>query len=212
MNVNNNAATVTFLALMSCFAAACNAGEPRVFLQKAPFVHPKIIEDLSAWVSDSGEQVVAINLAESENTNRYFGDIQINGTVRPFVFYENKDECKESGCPMGAPSFGYRAIGRTPAGVYVLFTEWSGGGTGRFRRILLVSLEKDRALTNYSSGTKVLRLDRERWVIRKLGEIVLGDRYEGEIVLRGNRLEIGKDEYAHSAGLFAKAVSIELKP
>jgi len=207
-----NLTSIIFLALMASSSAACNAGDSRVFLEKAPFVHPKIIEDLSAWVSDSGEQVVAINLDESENTNRYFGNIQVNGTVRPFVFYENKDECEESGCPMGAPSFGYRAVGRTPGGIYVLFTEWSGGGSGRFRRILLVSFERDRGLTNYASGTRVLRLDRQRWVIKRLGEIVLGDRYEGEIVLRGNRLVIGKDDYSHSAGLFTKTVSIEIKP
>lgn len=211
MNISKGA-NIILLALMFCFSGASEAGEPRVSFEKSPFVHPKIIEDLSTWASDSGEQVVAVNLDESENTNRYFGDIQVNGTVRPFVFYENPDECKESGCPMGAPSFGYRVIGRTPTGVYVLFTEWSGGGSGRFRRILLVSLEKERGLTNYSRGTAMLQLDRERRLIKRLGEIALGDRYEGEIVLKGNRLEIGQDEYSHSAGLFPKPVSIEIKP
>lgn len=211
MNVSKRTSVILFV-LMSFSPIACNADEPRVYLEKEPFVHPKIIEDLSTWVSDTGEQVVAINLDESESTNRYFGDIQVNGTVRPFVFYENIDDCEESGCPMGALSFGYRFIGRTSTGVYVLFTERSGGGSGRFRSILLVSLEKERGLTNFTGGSAMLRLNRERRLIKKLGEIALGDRYEGEVVLKGNRLEIGKDEYPHTAGLFTKPVLIEIKP
>jgi hypothetical protein len=206
---NTSTMLLFFLAVCSSTAFAEGSG---VSLETAPYVHPKIIEDLSTWVSDNGEQVVAINLDESENTNRYFGDIQVNGTAQPFVFYENKDDCKESGCLMGAPSFGYRVLGRTPGGVYVLFTEWTGGGSGRFRRILLASIEKDRGLTTFSRGTGVLRLNRERRLIKKLGEIALGDRYEGEIVLRGNTLRIGKDEYSHSAGLFMKTVSLEIEP
>ena len=34
-------------------------------------VHPKIIEDMITWISDSGDQTVAINLEDSQGSNKY---------------------------------------------------------------------------------------------------------------------------------------------
>src|SRR5512139_2310965 len=89
MCLSNVRGLVIYFALMLGVSPACQAVEPPYSFDKAPFVHPKIIEDLSTLVSDRGEQVVGINLDESENTSRYFGDIQVNGKVQPFVFYED---------------------------------------------------------------------------------------------------------------------------
>lgn len=186
--------------------------QPGLFFEHPPFIHPKIIEDLSTGVSDTGEQVVAINLVESTGSNRYFGKIESSGEERPFVYYEDKDVCNgESACPMGPPFFGYRLVGVTLSGVNVLFTESSGGGSGRFRSLLLVTIEHGKGLTNYSKGIQVLRLDRGRWLVKRIGEIMLGDRYEGDISVKGNSIYIGKDAYTHSAGFFPNAAVVGIE-
>jgi hypothetical protein len=203
--------TGTVLALMILLPTLLYAAQDdnrQYYFDRAPFVPPRIIEDLSPWESDKGEQVVAVNILESVGSNRYFGDLKTIGTGKPFVFYEK--EC-DSPCSMGAPGFGYWLIGTTPSGVTVLFTESSGGGTGRFRSLLFVSLENDKALS-FNTSTNSLALDRVRLILKKLGEITLGDRYEGDITLHDNTLKIGKDRYPQSAGLFTKDKIISITP
>ena len=51
--------------------------------RKAPFVHPKIVDDLIGNLSDTGEQVVAINLLDSQDSNRYFGEILVAPQADP---------------------------------------------------------------------------------------------------------------------------------
>ena len=53
--------------------------------KKAPFVHSKIVGDLVGNLSDSGDQVVAINLLDSQDSNRYFGDILVTPQTDPLV-------------------------------------------------------------------------------------------------------------------------------
>lgn len=207
---------VFLLAAAALYAAtslslASEARIPGFFFDQAPFVHPKIIEDLSTRMSDTGEQVVAVNLVESAHTNRYFGDVAVSGQGLPFIYYEAGEACKEEGaCPNGPAFFGYRLVGVTRSGVNVLITEWSGGGSGRFRSLLLVKIEFERGLTNYSQGIKVLRFDRGRWLAKRVGEIILGDRYEGDVAVKGDSIYIGKDEYSSSAGFFPEDVVIEV--
>jgi hypothetical protein len=201
-------AVLALMILSPALPYAAQKGKIQYFFDRAPFVPPKVIEDLSAWESDEGEQVVSVNLLESVGTNRYFGEIKTSGKDRPFVFYEH--DC-EPPCTMGAPSFGYRLIGTTSAGITVLFAESSGGGTGRFRSLILLSLEKDKGLS-FNAGKNTFTFDRARVLLKKLAEIPLGDRYEGVITLHDDTLTIGKDQYSHSAGLFKKDKIIAFKP
>jgi hypothetical protein len=92
----------------------------------------------------------------------------------------------------------------------VLLTNFSGGGSGQFRNLLLVSLEKDKGLS-YDKKNNALRLDRERWIIKKLDEIVLGDRYDGKITVKGNELRIGKDNFTGSGGEIKKDTTLKIE-
>jgi hypothetical protein len=147
-----------------------------------PFVHPKIIKDLLSWQSDLGDQVVAINLLESQNSNRYFGDIRFHATDKyPFII-----------CDEGTRTtwFGYQYIGKTKSDIHILHTRHSGGGTGRFNHVMFITIKYDTSLRIHHS--KVTH-DRKRLLIQKLTDIYLGDRWVGELEVQGNELHISRD-------------------
>ena len=176
-------------------------GEDRVHATysfgQAPFVHPEIVGDLVGWLSDTGDQVVAINLLDSQDSNRYFGDISVvphtDGSVPswPWVY-------ALEGEPRARPSFlnqeghAYRYLGSTPSGLDVLHYRYSGGGSGLFNHLVFVRIEVDYG-ADYkrpavsSGGQSVARpLVRQRELIRLVGKIPLGDRWLGTIEVVGN--------------------------
>ncbi len=149
-----------------------------------PYVHPKIIQDLTTWLSDLGDQVVAINLIESQKSNRYHGDVlvrEIPGEA-PFVYVQEQDG-----------RFDYQYVGTTDSGVHVLLTLYSGGGSGIFTDLLFVTLERDQGL-DCDLDRQIIQSGRERLLIRKLGAMGLGDRWSGDLRVDGNRLFVGKDK------------------
>lgn len=153
-----------------------------------PYVHPKIIQDLSTWISDIGDQVVAINLLDSQKSNRYFGDIlvrEVSGDS-PFI-YVKEEKFHETSI------FGYQYIGTTKSGVYVLRTSSSGGGSGVDESLMFLTVRRDKGLS-VDWDKLSIRPERERIVLQKLGEIVLGDRWNGKLRIEGNKIFIGKDQ------------------
>lgn len=186
------------------------------FLSRAPFVHPLIIEDLETWQSDHGEQVVAINVAGSMDTNRYYGAVDVGDTsashpAGPSVTYMNADACGSQACVGMPPYFSYGLVGRTKSGLYVLWTSDGGGGSGRFENLLIVRFREEMALSRVP-GSDVLRPDRKRCVIERLAQIILGDRYTGRLAVEGDTLLIGKDHRAQGAGLFPEDTRLVIEP
>jgi len=158
---------------------------------KTPFISPRIIQDLSSWISDHGDQVVAINVLESQDSNRYFGDALVRNIPgqNPYVYHETATV--EDG-ETNHTEFGYHFIGRTSSGVYVLVTSDWGGGSGVFRNLLLVTFECDQSIKcDWEKG--VVQSDGKRLLIKKRGEIPLGDRWDGELKVNGNSILVGKD-------------------
>ncbi len=152
---------------------------PYSFVEE-PFIHPRIINDFSTWLSDTGDQIVAINLLDAQGSNRYFGDVEIRAIDGecPWVSWER-------GGRNG--SFGYQYIGMTESNVHLLFTSNWGGGSGQFRDVMLLTIEPD-------TGIDWEGKERERLLLRKIGEIGLGDRWAGELRVTRNTLWIGPDE------------------
>jgi hypothetical protein len=157
------------------------------YFEHAPYVHPRIIQDLLAWESDGGDQVVAINLVDSQRSNRYYGDVTVveNAGESPVVRYRGEKDGV-------ADMIDYQYIGKLRSGVHVLETWESGGGTMVSMRLMFVTLENDRGLLVHEDA-HVIDLGTPRVLIRKLGEIPLGDRYEGSVELKGSQLRIGAD-------------------
>jgi uncharacterized protein len=182
---------------------------------RAPFVNPRIINDLSTWLSDDGEQVVAINLTEAQESNRYSGDVATRQVVgrNPYVYFETPaDDAGERGS-----EFGYRYIGRTAAGVDVLLTTQSGGGSGIFENLLVLRMEPDDhapSVISAGSNHETMTFRRKRLLLRKLGEIGLGDRWDGPLKIMGNDILIGKDTgpLSRDQNAESRVVRIDFRP
>jgi len=146
-------------------------------------IHPKIIQDLQGSLADAGEQVVAVNLLDSQDSNRYFGEIKIRSIEKsnyPYVYSED-----------GKESFGYNYIGTSSSGIHVLRTSECGGGSGIFMSLMFLVLETDESI-KYDYDQDILN-KRQRINLKTLGLLSLGDRYEGEITLKNGILKIGED-------------------
>jgi uncharacterized protein len=181
----------------------------------APFICPRIINDLETWLSDLGDQVVAINLTESQGSNRYFGDVETKRVgTGTYVYYRTPSDN-----PGGRESeFGYTHVGRTASGIDVLRTWESGGGHGVFEGLLLVKLERSETggeLSSTGGNNETLTFKKPRLLIRKLGYIGLGDRWDGDIKVTGDQIAIGKDRGPltnEASWRHARVIKIEAAP
>ena len=176
----------------------------------APFVHPKIINDLVGYLSDTGDQIVAINLLDSQDSNRYFGEIAVTPQRDPmepswpWVYSvdgeENAD--KTLGELWGRSWYAYRYVGSTQGSLDVVHARYSGGGSGIFNRVVFTRTEMDRGvdyplLREVESRTAAARPEvRDREIIRFVGKIPLGDRWLGTVEVVGNDVVVrGRDLY-----------------
>ena len=154
-----------------------NLSNSRYSFFNEELINPRILEDLQGWISDSGDQVVSVNVSKSNKSNRYFGELSVDNQQGeyPLVTSSHDEE-----------SFAYQYLGLSFSGVHLLKTWSCGGGSGVFCNIMLVTLSKDSALESESGKyTKV-----DRFVIKLVGSIPLGDRYEGEVSYRLGVLSI----------------------
>jgi len=174
-------------------AGGAGAKELAYSFTQAPFISPKIIEDLSTSIADQGDQIVAINLTDAQGSNRYGEEVEVvkKPGKAPYVRFQVKGE--DSGDGM---EFGYEYVGRTASGLDVLRTSSWTGGSGRFENLMIVRLERDAAgasLDDAGGKIETLTFKKQRTLIRKLGEIALGDRWDGQLKVIGNDIAIGKN-------------------
>jgi hypothetical protein len=149
----------------------------RYSFSRDEFVNPLIIADLYGWISDLGDQIVAIDVAGGNDSNRYSADEISNDRTSPHPKVSARD---------GESTFTYQYLGCSFSGVHVLQTWDSGGGTGVFCAIMLVTLSAESALDINVDGVE--RTD--RFIVRKVAMIPLGDRYSGKVTYRLGLLTI----------------------
>ncbi len=174
-------------------AGRAGAKEVAYSFAQAPFISPQIIEDLSTSIADQGDQIVAINLTDAQGSNRYGEETEVvkKPGRNPYVRFQLKGEDGGDGT-----EFGYEYVGRTTSGVDVLRTSSWTGGSGRFENLLIVRLERDAgggSLDDGGNKIETLTFKKQRTLIRKLGEISLGDRWDGQLKVIGNDIAIGKN-------------------
>lgn len=141
------------------------------------FINPRIMEDLTGLLSDTGDQVVSINVSDSNRSNRYFGDITHEQTKNGFPRVTSSyDE----------GWFSYQYLGRSLSGVHLVQTWSNGGGSAIFCNIALVTLNLDSALKCANEQQEKTT----RFVIKLIGSLPLGDRYEGSVSYKFGFLSI----------------------
>lgn len=160
----------------------------RYSFSRDEFIHPLIVRELLGWISDKGETIVSVDISNANRSNRFHGDYttsDMNGKTQ--VKWEGGDN----------EYFVYSYIGTSPSGVEIVECYDCGGGSGVFGNVGLFSLEYDQALGEDGTGKISTR---ERTVLKILGSIGLGDRYNGEIKYADGFLVIGPDDGWFSRG------------
>ena len=178
--------------------------------KKAPFVHPKIINEFVGYLSDVGDQVIAINLLDSQDSNRYSGEIWVTPQENPMVpswpwVYSVKGEestRKELGERWERPWDGYQWVGSTQHELDMLHVRSSGGGAGVFNWVVFTRIEVDHGADyplsrDVESRTEAVQSEISvRELLRFVGKIPLGDRWLGTVEVNGNDVVVrGRDLY-----------------
>lgn len=141
------------------------------------YVNPLIVGDLIGWLSDYGDQVISIDVAGANKSNRYHADVtQKPGNPHSVVLARRAQE-----------SISYQYLGRSFSGIHLLRVWHSAGGSGVFCSIVLVTVTSEPAVEIHPGSVS----RKERLVIKKVGTIPLGDRYAGTVSYRFGLLSIG---------------------
>ena len=174
-------------------AKCSKASEPAVShsFRSSELVNPLIVREFIGWLSDSGQEIVAVDIEGANRSNRFsggFGTSVRNGNQ--WVEWRNS-ETREY--------FGYRYIATSPSGVEMLLCHDSGGGSSIFCSIVLLCFENDVTLItevtgNEKEGFKREVVTRKRTLLKIIGSIALGDKYGGKIEYKNGFLIIGPDE------------------
>jgi hypothetical protein len=175
------------------------------FFDHEPFIHPRIVEELKGYMSDSDHTIVSVDLLEANESNRFAGEFTIEDTDGiPLVGYSTPPEHE-----FERPAFfDYRPVAVTPSGTFIVWTRDGGGGTGVFHNLLFFSLQQDSGICQHYYEVKV----KERVLLKILGSVSLGDRYYGKVTYSEGILHVGgvpKQENQPYAE--RKAYSIEVR-
>ena len=164
--------------------------------RRPPFIHPRILEDMTGQLADRGDQVVAINLLDSQNSNRYFGEVTIEGEdasypgSSPWVYAYRVNISGPTG-DLRKPFYAYQYIGTSSSGIDVLHTKFGTGGVAVRHQIVFITFRRDRGVEyDYwapeSADQRTPNAIRHRELIWLVGRAGLGDRWEGSVVLVNN--------------------------
>lgn len=153
----------------------------RFSFTREEFIHPLIIRELLGWISDSTETICSVDIASSNRSNRFYGE---------FVTADRDGKSWIKWKGSNGEFFMYSHISTSPSGVEMVECYDCGGGSGVFGSVGLFCLECDRAL---EEGIGRNMFTRERVILKSLGSIRLGDRYDGEIKYEDGFLVVGPD-------------------
>ena len=174
-------------------------------------VHPKIIEDMIIWISDSGDQTVAINLEDSQGSNKYNFYEGLSASI------ENKNLWVKIEHEDGFFSYDFHGV--SDNGIMVLGTAENGGGSGVFQQLMLFRIKEVAVLelqhdtleediswspsTDYgyeilkSKNSRISKSDKKRIYLEKVYKFLLGDRNYHSVsidnnflVLDGSRIDL----------------------
>ncbi|WP_157198228.1 hypothetical protein [Methylomonas sp. DH-1] len=150
--------------------------------QGKTLINPLLLKDLVGWVSDTGRQIVSIDISGSNSSNRYLGEILVREFEGKRFVEVEEVESREV--------FGYEYLGTSESGIHVVHAYHQTTGSATFNWVLLLQIEESSVLEYEDSNPK-----KERTPILKLvGRLSLGDRYNGKVSMERGTIRISKDD------------------
>lgn len=131
-------------------------------------IHPLIVKSLQTQLCDTDPIHMSVNLYGAMRANQFHHPVE----ERNGWFIVNQKD-KES--------FGYKFIGKTKEGIHILHTWDWGGGSGVFNNLVFLEFSSKKIITNiddYKKGDAI--------ILSILGEMSLGDRFDGTVDLIEN--------------------------
>ena len=169
------------------------------------FIPPALVRELIGWISDSGQEIVAVDIDRAIGSNR-FDFPQVSKTrIHDDKQWVDWSRWRDSGQSKERESFGYRHVGTSPSGIEMLLCYECTGGTAYFYSVVLLCFEDDSTLDISISGSEREGYRRivstcKRTLLKIVGYIALGDRYEGKVEYRNGFLTIGPNEGRYRKG------------
>jgi hypothetical protein len=149
----------------------------QAFTLKGERIPPEIFRDFGDGdLADSVPIWVTVDLLNAVGSNLYGDDITQNGD---WVVQRKPAPATLNGAEYAS----YRYVGAAENGLLVVLASYSGGGTGDFRTLHILSLEAAAAFD--ADGGLYDRLN-----LTNLRSIPLGDRWQGEIHIAGNAIRV----------------------
>ena len=169
-----------------------NPESPSLYSFSSKLVDPLLVHELIGWISDRGQEIVAVDIERFSRSNRFSGG-GFAARIR------NSKQWVESRNSETGEYFGYRQIATSPSGVEMLLCHESGGGSSIFCSVVLLCFEDELTLEteiegNEKEGFKRVVVTRERTLLKIIGHIALGDKYSGKVEYKNGFLIIGPDE------------------
>jgi hypothetical protein len=132
---------------------------------------PEIFRDFGDGdLADSGAIWVTVDAKAAIGSNLYYDDIQQHGS-----WVVQKQQTGEESA--------YRYIGAAQNGLLAVLTSYSGGGSGIFMTLHVLDLTAAHGFD--LDGKRYDRID-----LTNLRTMVLGDRWDGEVSIAGNKITI----------------------
>ncbi|MFT4120343.1 hypothetical protein [Bradyrhizobium sp.] len=140
-------------------------------------VPPNVFRDMGDGnLADSGSIIVTIDVKAATGSNLYADPIRRNGAwvVQSRIAPGDKSPSEEEA---------YRYIGMTANKLLVVATSYSGGGTGVFYSLHILTAEPAPAFD--SEGKRYERLN-----LTTIRSVALGDRWNGDVRIDGNKVVV----------------------
>ena len=156
-----------------------------------PYVNPAVIKEYITWISDEESQITAFDVfGTKQDSNRFSAKVKsklVDATpAYPLVYYQYTDF-------PDPPMFGYRYVGRTTNGVYVLRTIDDTGGTATLSNLLFMEVVKINKPLVTKNPKSLKEVSNFRYEFRKIAEIGLGNHTSQKISVVDNTAIISED-------------------
>ncbi len=164
----------------------------RYSFTRPEFLHPLIIRKLVGQVSDPYEVATGVDVAITNQSERSFGTFKVcTQRGRILVSWRAWEQSILLDSVERRSSYSYSHIATSESGIELVQCSDCGGGSGVFGSVAFFSWERD---SGFNSCIDAPDTSSERIILKSLGSIPLGDRYDGEITYEDGVLDIGPDE------------------